>query len=225
MRDEFPDYFRMMDLHEKRQDTFEDAGALYHYRFDQDNGKVPQIAQAKQYADHWKEVSVNSLGLLFWGPPGTGKTFAAACIANALLEIKDIHEPTVRMTTFAQILNALPAMTAQDKERYLKKLLDCDLLILDDFGMERQTEYAREQIFHIVDGRYLRRKPLIVTTNLSLKELKKTSDMAQQRICDRILELCIPVYFGGESLRQEKARENMRLYKQLTGQTASSPLP
>ena len=83
--------------------------------------------------------------------------------------------------------------------------------------MERQTEYAREQVFHLIDSRYLSRRPLIVTTNLSLRELKNPADMAQQRIYDRILEMCIPVCFNGESLRQEKARENMQRYLQLTG--------
>jgi len=218
IEEEFPDYFEMMRLSRKRQEAFGSACALRHYRFEQDSGSVSQLVQARRYADHWNEMYENSLGLLFWGRPGTGKTFAAACIANALLEIEDIHQPTVRMTTFAHVLNALPAMTAQDKERYLQGLLDCDLLILDDFGMERQTEYAREQIFHIVDGRYLSRRPLIVTTNLTLKELKAPADLAQQRIYDRILERCVPVCFDGESLRQKKAAQQLQLYRQLTGQ-------
>ena len=158
-----------------------------------------------------------NLGLLFWGKPGNGKTFAAACIANHLLEREGMFEPTVKMTTFGTILNKLPGMTAQDREWYLEGLRKCDLLILDDFGMERQTNYAREQVFHIIDSRYLARKPLIVTTNLSLQELKHPTDMDRQRIYDRILEMCIPVCFDGESLRQEKARENMKRYLQLTG--------
>ena len=143
------------------------------------------------------------------------KTFAAACIANALLERKPPQK--VKMTTLGTVLNKLPGLSAQDRDWYLKSLHSCDLLILDDFGMERQTEYGREQVFSIVDGRYLSRKPLIVTTNLSLRELKSPADMARQRIYDRILELCVPVCFDRESLRQEKARENMKRYLELTG--------
>ena len=82
--------------------------------------------------------------------------------------------------------------------------------------MERQTDYAREQVFHIIDGRYLARRPLIVTTNLSLHELKHPATLAEQRIFDRVLEMCVPVCFDGESLRQQRARENLRLYKELT---------
>lgn len=214
---EFDDFFRTQRLMQKRQDAFGDASALASYRFEADNGTVPQLEQAKRYVAHWEEMREQDLGLLFWGRPGNGKTFAAGCIANALLESEDLHAPSVRMTTFGTILNQLPGMTAQDKEWYLDGFRTCDLLILDDFGMERRTEYAQEQVFNIIDGRYVSRKPLIVTTNLSLNELKHPEGLVQQRIFDRVLEMCMPVCFDGESLRRDKARAKMQLYKQLTG--------
>ena len=214
---ELDDYFELQRRYEKRQETFGDSGTLYGYRFENDRGTVPQMEQARRYVSHWRDMWEQNLGLLFWGKPGNGKTFAAACIANALLESEEFTWVTVKMTTLGTVLNKLPGMSAQDKDYYLNGLLECSLLILDDFGMERQTDYAREQVFNIIDGRYLARKPLIVTTNLSLTELKHPADMARQRIYDRILEMCVPVCFDGESLRQEKAREKLRLYKQLTG--------
>ena len=211
MKDVFMDHWMPERMHE----TFGDASALYHYRFEADNGKCPQMEQARRYVSHWEEMRQENLGLLFWGKPGNGKTFAAACIANGLLVQKSMV--SVKMVTLGTVLNKLPGLSAQDRDWYLKSLHSCDLLILDDFGMERQTEYGREQVFSIVDGRYLSRKPLIVTTNLSLRELKSPADMARQRIYDRILELCVPVCFDRESLRQEKARENMKRYLELTG--------
>lgn len=213
---EFDVFYRTQRLMQKRQEAFGDASALVSYRFENDNSSVPQMDQARRYVTHWEEMRQQNLGLLFWGRPGNGKTFAAGCIANALLELEDIHAPSVKMTTFGTILNRLPGMTAQDKEWYLDGFRKCDLLILDDFGMERRTEYAQEQVFNIIDGRYLARKPLIVTTNLSLNELKHPQDLAQQRIFDRVLEMCVPVCFDGESLRQSKAKEKLRMYKQLT---------
>lgn len=203
-------------LYEKQLESFGDASALYHYRFQNDNGSVKQLEQARRYVEHWAQMQEQNLGLLFWGKPGNGKTFAAGCIANALLETEGMHIPSVKMTTFGTILNKLPGMSAQDKEWYLGGFQTCDLLILDDFGMERQMVYAREQIFNIIDGRYLAQKPLIVTTNLSLSELKHPRDMVEQRIFDRVLELCVPVCFDGESLRQAKVKERMQLYKQLS---------
>ena len=210
---EFYDFHR---LYGKQKDAFGDASALYQYRFDNDNGSVRQMEQARRYAAHWKQMLEQNLGLLFWGRPGNGKTFAAGCIANWLLEMNGIDAPTVKMTTLGTVLNKLPGMSAQDKEWYLRDFQTCDLLILDDFGMERQTDYAREQVFNIIDGRYLAWKPLIVTTNLSLNELKHPKDMHEQRIFDRVLEMCVPVCFDGDSLRQEKAKERMQLYRQIT---------
>ena len=84
--------------------------------------------------------------------------------------------------------------------------------------MERRTDYAREQVFNIIDGRYLAQKPLIVTTNLSLDELQHPTDMVEKRIYDRLLEMCVPICFNGESLRQAKGKERLQLYKQLTNQ-------
>lgn len=213
---DYSDFAAQERLLSRQQKAFGEAEILRHYCFRQDNGRVLQMEQARRYVAHWEQMEEQNLGLLFWGKPGNGKTFAAGCIANALMEQVNGFFFTVKMTTFGTILTRLPGMSAQEKERYLDDFKTCDLLILDDFGMERQTDYAREQIFNIIDGRYLSRKPLIVTTNMSLQELKNPKDLAQQRIFDRILEMCVPVCFDGDSLRQEKARDNLRLYKQLT---------
>lgn len=205
-------------LYARRREVFGEAAALYDCCFGKDNGQVPQLEQARRYLEHWEQMRQENMGLLLWGPPGSGKTFAAACIANGLLEQETVFPPKILMTTFGTILNKLPAMTAEDKNFYLSQLLNCDLLILDDFGMERQTDYAREQVFHVIDGRYLARKPLIVTTNLSLNDLKNTTDLSAKRIYDRVLELCIPVCFHGDSLRTAKAAEKMKQFRCITGQ-------
>lgn len=91
------------------------------------------------------------------------------------------------------------------------------LLIIDDFGMERGTEYALEQIYNIVDSRYRSRKPLIVTTNLTLDEIRHPQDTAHARIYDRLLEMCVPVSCIGVSLRKENALEKLERLKILIG--------
>ena len=214
---DFENFQREQHLFTRRQETFGNATSLYHCRFEQDNGCVPQMEQARQYVQHWSKMRENNLGLLFWGQPGNGKTFAAACIANALVESKDSFPPDVKMTTFGTILNRLPALSAADKEYYLEQFQKCDLLILDDFGMERQTDYAREQVFNIIDGRYLTKRPLIVTTNLSLAHMKTTTDLAEKRIYDRVLEMCIPVFFSGESQRPDRAKANLEQFRSIVG--------
>ncbi len=80
-----------------------------------------------------------------------------------------------------------------------------DLLIIDDLGVERSTEYAMEQMFFVIDSRYRSRRPMIITTNLKLAELKNPPDLAHARIYDRILERCAPILFAGKNFREENA--------------------
>ncbi|WP_172455331.1 ATP-binding protein, partial [Acetatifactor muris] len=92
------------------------------------------------------------------------------------------------------------------------------LLILDDFGMERGTEYGLEQVYNVIDSRYRSQKPLIVTTNLTLEELQNPEDTAHARIYDRLTEMCTPVRITGENFRKARAKEKMeRLKKLLNG--------
>ena len=203
-----------------RRRAFGENSSLYEYSFETDNGSVPQMEHIRRYAARWEDLRQKNVGLLLWGRPGNGKTFAAACIANALMDPGNPRQTSVRMATFGAILRRLLAMAPLDREEYFRDLCDCDLLILDDFGMERQTEYAREQIFNLIDSRYLSRKPLIVTTNLSLQQLRDPGDLVQERIYDRILEMCVPVFFDGSSFRSGKGEEKFSLLRQVL--TASS---
>jgi hypothetical protein len=90
-----------------------------------------------------------NIGLLF-GDVGTDKSFAAGCIANAL---PDADIP-VLMTNFPIILARLCGMFGEDRTDFLDSLGDYDLLIIDDLGAERNTEYALEQMFSVIDSRY-----------------------------------------------------------------------
>lgn len=175
--------------------------ALFAYTFDVDSGTNPAMQYAHRYVRHWAEVKTQGQGLLLWGGVGTGKTFAAACIANALTE----QDVPVLMTNFSKILNSLSGMFSDDKNRYLASFKEFDLLIIDDLGIERNSEYAQKQVYNIVDSRYLSRLPFIITTNLTLSELKKPKDTAHARIYDRILERCAPVLFNGRNYRTENA--------------------
>lgn len=200
-------------IQQKRKRVFGSAQGLMACTFDKDNGAVPQLAWARQYVEHWPEMRRENMGLLFWGPAGTGKTFAAACIANALVDL----EVGVRMITLGEALLNLFGMSGEERIQYLEVLTTCGLLILDDFGVERRTPYAREQVYEIVNRRYLSGRPMVVTTNLTLKELKN-ADRDDSRIHDRVLERCVPVCFDGTSLRQEKTVERVkRMQTLLTG--------
>ena len=174
---------------------------LYGYTFAHDNGENPVMAKAHAYVDHWPQAFKRNIGLLLFGDVGTGKSFLAGCIANALLE----RDVPVLMTNFPSILARLGGMFGEDRTAFLDSLGDYDLLIIDDLGVERNTEYALEQMFSIIDSRYRSGKPLIVTTNLKLDELKHPPDLAHARIYDRILERCAPILFTGKNFREGNA--------------------
>ena len=200
-------------IQQKRKRVFGSAQGLMACTFDRDNGAVPQLSWARQYVEHWPEMRRENMGLLFWGPAGTGKTFAAACIANALVDL----EVGVRMITLGEALLNLFGMSGEERIQYLEVLTTCGLLILDDFGVERRTPYAREQVYEIINRRYLSGRPMVVTTNLTLEELKH-ADRDDSRIHDRVLERCVPVCFDGDSLRREKTAERIkRMQTLLTG--------
>ena len=170
--------------------------AMREWTFENDNGKCPQMDYAREYVECWELMKAENHGLILWGSVGTGKSYFAGCIANALME----REVSVCMTNFAAILNDLAA-SFKDRNEYISRLCSFPLLILDDFGMERGTEYGLEQVYNVVDSRYRSGKPLIVTTNLTLEELQNPEDTAHARIYDRLIEMCCPVRITGENFR------------------------
>ena len=190
---------------------------MQEWTFANDNGKCPQMEIAHFYVEHWEIMREENIGYLLWGKVGTGKSYFAGCIANALME----KEIPVRMTNFALILNDLAA-SFEGRNEYISRLCRYPLLILDDFGMERGTEYGLEQVFNVIDSRYRSGKPLIVTTNLTLEELQHPQDTPHARIYDRLTSMCAPVRFTGSNFRKETAQEKLERLKQLMKQRKES---
>ncbi len=178
---------------------------FWEWKFENDNGSNQKILIARQYVENWTDMKRKNVGLLLMGPVGTGKSFFAGCIANALFE----QGERVMMTNFSRILNEMTSYQA-DKNQIIQNLVDYPLLIIDDLGIERNSEFALEQVYNVIDSRYCKMLPLIVTTNLGLNEMKsKDLDTAHQRIYSRILEMCVPIYCGGEDKRKEEGTEKL----------------
>jgi len=187
--------------------------AIRQITFSFDDGRGEKLAEAKRYVAKWDKMYRQNIGLLMWGNTGNGKTFAAACIANALID----EGVPVLMTGFAKLLNALTGLYPGERIEYLDSLKHYPLLILDDLGAERDTSFALEQVYAVIDARYKQHKPLIVTTNMTLAEMQKPKNMDYQRIYDRVLEMCVPLHFKGDSRRKDKAAEKLKqALKELT---------
>lgn len=174
----------------------------------EDNQKLYTIV--KNYVDNFETFYKSNRGLLFWGTVGTGKSYAAACIANELLNRKT---PVV-MTSLVKVLQVIQDNTENETE-FVNRLCAARLLIIDDLGTERNTDYALEKVYNVIDSRYRTGKPLILTTNLNLQDMQMTQDIRYQRIYDRIFEMCHPVMVNGTSWRINQAKERFNETKRL----------
>lgn len=169
--------------------------------FVQTKHNARNLRLCRRYAEAFSEMVKKNQGLLLYGNVGTGKTFAAACIANYLLDRK---VPTV-MTSFIKILEATGPRSREETSQFISRLNHAKLLIIDDLGTERSTEYAMERVYDIIDSRYRARLPMILTTNLTVDEMVNCKDIRFSRIYDRIFEVCYPMEFKGVSWRKAEA--------------------
>lgn len=186
---------------------------MANWTFTHDDGTDPKTTSiAHKYVDNFPEMKKRGKGLLLYGPVGTGKTHAAACIANELI---NQGRPCL-VTNFARITNTLQGMF-EGKQRYLDDFNRLDLLVIDDLAAERDTSYMNEMIFNIIDSRYRSGKPLIVTSNLTQAELTAPTSVDKERIYSRLLEMCVPVEVKGSDRREKKLQDDSADMARLLG--------
>ena len=208
---EFKERQRRERIRRLRVNGIQDEG-LRNRRFEEAE-MTPQLEKCKDYADHFEEFKAENIGMIFCGPVGNGKTFAAACIANELID----RGIPVLMTSFPRILNS-----GYEKNALVREAQAFDLVIIDDLGAERQSEYALETVQYFLDERYKSEKPTIITTNLSKSDIENPKNMDYKRIYDRVLEMCLPMTFPARARRKEHAEEKGRRARELMKKIADA---
>ena len=199
-------------LKEMRRVGFPDD-EMQNWTFDKDDGANEHITSvARKYVENFDTMRESGKGLLLYGTVGTGKTFAAACIANALI---DKGFPCL-VTNFARLINTISGMY-DGKQEYIDGLNRFALLVIDDLATEADTEYRNEIVFNIIDSRYRAGLPLIVTTNLTAQELKQSADIRKQRIYSRLFERCIPLEVKGVDRRRERLKDDYAAFSAMLG--------
>lgn len=156
--------------------------------------------KAFAFADSFDENDGD--GLLFIGSCGTGKTHLAASIANHVMEQ---FAKTVKFGAFVDLLADIKSTFDKDskisEDDIIKALYDVDLLIIDDVGKERNTEWSNSILYRLINSRYENYKSTIITTNLSIGELENEIGKAT---VSRIIEMCDGVKMDGADFRKNK---------------------
>ena len=197
---------------ELRKMGFPDA-EMSRFTFENDDRSNEYISDVeKRYADNFTTMYSKHKCLLLFGTVGTGKTYIAACIANALID----RGYTCLVTNFARLTNTINGMY-DGKQEYIDGLDRFSLLVIDDLASERDTEYMNEIVTNIIDARYRSGKPMIVTTNLTSEELKNPRDVRKQRIYSRLMEMCIPLEVKGTDRRKKKLIDEKNEFDELLG--------
>ena len=173
---------------------------LADYTFDSDNVLA---------AHYMQNLLKTKKGAYFYGERGTGKTFLASIIAQEYIKAGS----SVIFIKVPQLLDELYSVYRKESDtnekELLKTLYSVDLLILDDFGMEKATKFAGTTLCKIIDARYDADAMTIITSNYPLERIQFELDNATDgksyngsRIVDRLREICKPILFKGNSRRR-----------------------
>lgn len=172
------------------------GGELGNYRVTSDNDRAVKIA--KYMIEHQPKR-----GAFLYGGCGTGKTYLASLIAQGFLRAG----LTVRFFDMPGLLARIKDTfdTKQSTGALLDDVCQCDLLVIDDMGAEKVTEWSVEQLYLVVNQRYNRGLPMVGTSNFDLNGLEKRlgDDITARRIVSR-LSVCYQAFFGKKDWRLQR---------------------
>lgn len=154
------------------------------------NGYIPKFASHNE-------------NILFFGSPGTGKTFMTYCISKALLDSGFL----VVYRTSDELMRDLKDIRFNNNFELEDLLLNCDLLVIDDLGAEQVTDFSTTELFTLLNKKLLSNKKILISTNLNLEELKQTY---AERITSRLLGNFVLFKTYGDDIRIKKNLEKTK---------------
>ena len=193
---DIPEHFKDMKL-----ENFS-AGV---YQKEESKGIIRLVCSAvKEYVESFSEYYNQGIGLyMYSNTRGSGKTRMAVSIANKLLENKYKVKFAISTTIINEIKNTWNKENKYSESKLLNDLSTVDILIIDDFGTEKISDWVNDKYYYIINERYINRKVTIFTSNDSLQDVNYDS-----RITNRILEKTLELRFPEESIREHIARKN-----------------
>lgn len=200
-------------LEKRKAACFPSSGRYAFLTFDADDGRNPeQTSVCRAFSATFDPA--DPMGLVLYGDCGTGKSFHAACIANGVIE----GGHSCLVTDIKQVVNLMES-SFENRLKNLAHVLEPDLLILEDLGAQRSTEYVMEHVYDVVDGRYKAGKPMVITTNFDYRNriLRPAPDDPWRRVFDRIVECGYPVAYRGATRRKEIGAVNREAFRRKLG--------
>ena len=149
----------------------------------------------KAYAENF---TTDSESLFMYGRTGLGKTHLSLAIANEVINRGyDVYYGSVQ--TIMDKLEAERFGRLPREDSIKDDILECDLLIIDDLGVEFTTQFTNAELYNIINSRILSSLPTIISTNHSIEEI---AEKYSQRVASRIIGSSAAVYFCGKDIRQ-----------------------
>ncbi|GAA0735565.1 ATP-binding protein [Clostridium oceanicum] len=161
----------------------------------------------KKYAYDFIKMKKENQGMLIYGEPGNGKTYFSASIANELLNrlIPVICVGAIGITE--RISQSKRNWGDEGIFTVLNSLDNADLLIIDDLGTEPDNKWTRSMMYQVIEKRNSSNLPVIVTTNISIDELKERYD---DRTYSRLSEMCMFIRNTGPDIRMGKGKKKTK---------------
>jgi DNA replication protein DnaC len=157
----------------------------------------------------------SEFGLLLLGPPGVGKTHLAVAALKSLIVEQGVHGVFADFRELIKSLQASYDPASPDSEsQVLRPLVQAEVLVLDDLGASRMTEWVRDMVGHIVNSRYNERRVTLITSNLSdeagTRDSKRPvlTDRIGPAVRSRLHEMCVVVEIDGEDFRLKVKRSS-----------------
>lgn len=164
----------------------------------------PVFKRMFQYADSFSRKT--DAGICIYGRPGNGKSHLAAAVVNCVIK----RGYTAVFIEAPELFRKIRATYNGDGDeaKIMHWLSVCDLLVLDDAGAEKPSDWVQEKCYQIINDRYKNHKPMILTTNTV--DMSGLEDVVGYRAYDRLVEMCVPVKNDGTSYRRKMAVRRLR---------------
>ena len=167
-----------------------------------------------KFVNEFETFKKMNTGLYIFGEVGNGKTTIASAIANELLE-RQYRVMMIPTNQAIYKINNGDGNTQENINHFKQTLLDMDLIVLDDFGATRETAYQLEKIYNLINFLYENRKVIIITSNITRKDLGEETDLTKKRIFDRIIEMTYGCFVRKAGLRKELAKDKQKMIKEI----------